>query len=71
MREGGQIEKSLDKVIEAAVAISVPIKAMYSFSIPGLASLRWPLTADFDEPSLKLFQQVKERSAEGSPAHHY
>jgi hypothetical protein len=46
MREGEQIDSSLDKVVEAAVAIRGRIKAMYNLLILLVARLRWPLNVD-------------------------
>jgi integral membrane sensor domain MASE1 len=53
MREGGQIEKSLDKVIEAAVMISV--------LNPATGALMLAAQRGSNEPSLKLFQQIQEK----------
>jgi two-component sensor histidine kinase/integral membrane sensor domain MASE1 len=59
MREGGSIEKSLDKVIEAAVEMSDADKGNVRLfnSETGMPSVL--VQRGFDEPSLKFFQQVQ------------
>jgi two-component sensor histidine kinase/integral membrane sensor domain MASE1 len=66
MQEGGQIEKSLDKVIETAVAISGANKGYLEFLNPGTGTLMLAAQRGFNEPSLKLFQQIQETSGAGS-----
>jgi two-component sensor histidine kinase len=68
MREGGQIEKSLDKVIEAAVMISGANKGYLQFLNPATGTLMLAAQRGSNEPSLKLFQQIQETSDVG-PAH--
>jgi hypothetical protein len=66
MREGEQIERSLDKVVEAAVAISGANKGYVQFVDPGSGTLALAAQRGFDEHSLKLFQKVQETSGMGS-----
>ena len=66
MQEGGQIEKSLDKVIEAAVAISGANKGYLQLLNPGTGTLMLAAQRGFNEPSLKLFQQIQETSGVSS-----
>lgn len=68
MQEGGQIEKSLDKVIEAAVAISGANRGYLQFFNPATGTLMLAAQSGFNEPSLKLFQQIQETSG-GDSAH--
>jgi two-component sensor histidine kinase/integral membrane sensor domain MASE1 len=68
MQEGGQIEKSLDKVIEAAVMISGANKGYLQFLNPATGTLMLAAQRGSNEPSLKLFQQIQETSDVG-PAH--
>ena len=62
MQEGGQIEKSLDKVIEAAVMISGANKGYLQFLDPGIGTLMLAAQRGFHEPSLKWLQQIEETS---------
>jgi two-component sensor histidine kinase/integral membrane sensor domain MASE1 len=66
MGEGGQIEKSLDEVIDAAVAISRANKGYLQFLDPGTGTLMLAVQWGFDGPSLKLFQQIQETSGVGA-----
>ena len=66
MQEGEQIEKSLDKVIETAVAISGANKGYVEFLSPATGTLMLAAQRGFNEPSLKLFQQIRETSGVGS-----
>jgi two-component sensor histidine kinase/integral membrane sensor domain MASE1 len=66
MRQREQIEKSLDKVIETAVAISGANKGCVEFLDPGTGTLVLAAQRGFDEPSLKLFRQVRETTGVGS-----
>jgi two-component sensor histidine kinase len=66
MLEGEKIEKSLDKVIETAVAISGANKGYVEFLDPGTGTLVLAAQRGFDEPSLKLFRQVRETTGVGS-----
>jgi integral membrane sensor domain MASE1 len=60
MQEGGQIEKSLDKVIEAAVLISGANKGYLQFLNPATGTLMLAAQRGFHEPSLKWLQQIEE-----------
>jgi two-component sensor histidine kinase/integral membrane sensor domain MASE1 len=62
MQEGGQIEKSLDKVIEAAVMISGANKGYLQFLNPATGTLMLAAQRGFHEPSLKWLQQIEETS---------
>jgi two-component sensor histidine kinase/integral membrane sensor domain MASE1 len=62
MQEGGQIEKSLDKVIETAVAISGANKGYLQFLNPATGTLMLAAQQGFHEPSLKWLQQIEETS---------
>ena len=62
----GADRKSLDKVIETAVAISGANKGYVEFLDPGTGTLVLAAQRGFDEPSLKLFRQVRETTGVGS-----
>jgi two-component sensor histidine kinase/integral membrane sensor domain MASE1 len=62
MQEEGQIEKSLDKVIEAAVAISGANRGYLQFLNPATGTLMLAAQRGLNEPALKLFQQIRETS---------
>jgi two-component sensor histidine kinase/integral membrane sensor domain MASE1 len=66
MQEGGQIEKSLDKVIEAAVAISGANRGYLQFLNPATGTLMLAAQRGFTEPALKLFHQIRETSGVAS-----
>jgi two-component sensor histidine kinase/integral membrane sensor domain MASE1 len=59
MREGGWIEKSLDKVIEAAIAISGADKGDVQLLDPDSGTFAIAAQRGFDEASLKSFQQTQ------------
>jgi two-component sensor histidine kinase len=61
MQEGGQIEKSLDIVIEAAVAISGANRGALQFLNPATGTLMLAAQHGLNAPSLKLFQQMQEQ----------
>lgn len=63
MREGDWIKESLDKVIEAAIAISGADKGNVQLLNPDSGTLTLGAQRGFDEPSLRFFQQVHEASA--------
>jgi two-component sensor histidine kinase/integral membrane sensor domain MASE1 len=60
MQEGGQIEKSLDKVIEAAVAISGANRGYLQFLDPATGTVMLAAQRGLNEP--ELFQQIRETS---------
>jgi two-component sensor histidine kinase/integral membrane sensor domain MASE1 len=62
MQERGPVERSLDKVIDAAVAISEANRGTLQFLSPATGTLMLVAQRGFDEPSLKLFQQMQETS---------
>jgi two-component sensor histidine kinase/integral membrane sensor domain MASE1 len=62
MQEGAQIEKSLDKVIEAAVAISETKRGYIQFLNPATGTLMVAAQRGLNESFLKLFQQIRETS---------
>ena len=62
MQEGGQIEKSLDKVIEAVVIISGANKGYLQFLNPATGTLMLAAQRGFHEPSLKWLQQIEGTS---------
>ena len=62
MQEGAQIEKSLDKVIEAAVAISEANRGYIQFLNPATCTLMVAAQRGFNKSFLKLFQQIRETS---------
>jgi two-component sensor histidine kinase/integral membrane sensor domain MASE1 len=60
MQEGGQIEKSLDKVVEAAVAISGANRGYLQFLDPATGTVMLAAQRGLNEP--ELFQQIRETS---------
>ena len=62
MQEGGQIEKSLDKVIKAAVVISGANKGYLQFLNLATGTLMLAAQRRFHESSLKWLQQIEETS---------
>jgi two-component sensor histidine kinase/integral membrane sensor domain MASE1 len=60
MQEGGQIEKSLDKVIEAAVAISGANRGYLQFLDPATGTVMLAAQRGLNEP--ELFQQIRGTS---------
>jgi len=69
MREGGPIEKSLDKIIEAAVAISGANKGYLQLFDPATGTLTLAAQRGFDESSLKLLQKINETAGLDSAEH--
>jgi two-component sensor histidine kinase/integral membrane sensor domain MASE1 len=62
MQVGGQIEKSLNKVVETAVAISGANKGYLQFLNPATGTVMLAAQRGFHEPSLKWLQQIEETS---------